>query len=147
MRALALSVAVAAGIAAGCGVLPPTPDPMTAASFSVSQDGQRTTLVVDPWPLDDSVAFLCLRAPGAEFTAATPVPAPEAGCTRLRTSAADGRLTAEFDPRTADPAVVQAFATSSPPWFFAVAGRRGPLRFERVIPLEASPVPSDAGPS
>jgi hypothetical protein len=147
MRTLAVGVAIAAGIAAGCGLLPPTPDPMTGASFDVSQDGSRTTLVVHPWPLDDSVAFLCLRAPGAEFKASTPVPAPKAGCTRLRVSDAGGRLTAEFDPRTADPAVVEAFATSSPPWFFAVAGRRGPLSFERVIPFEASPVPSDAGPS
>ena len=36
------------------------------------------TFTLDPWPLDNNVAFLCLREPGPEFTVAHPLPAPDA---------------------------------------------------------------------
>ena len=86
-----MSVALAAAVVAGCGLLPSRDVAEIAPTLSQSVDAQGATYTLDPWPLDNNVAFLCLREPGAEFTVAHPLPAPDAQCVPLHVEAM-GRL-------------------------------------------------------
>jgi hypothetical protein len=110
-------------------------------------DGQAMVFTVSPWPLDNTVAFLCLRRPGAEFTADNPHPGPGAGCVPIEASSNAGALKARFDSRALDPAAARQFGASRPPWFLALSGRRGPLAASTVLTVIDSPIFSPPGPS
>lgn len=105
------------------------------------------TFTVSPWPLDASVAFLCLRKPGDEFTVDAPRPGAAAGCVSLDVSAAEGRLLATFSADSLQPPLAGEFGRSGPPWFLAVAGQRPPFAAATVLTVIDSPIPSDPGPS
>jgi len=147
VRALEASVAVAALVAAGCSLMPAPSVPDVSPTLSQASDQRGTTFGLQPWPLDDSAAFLCLAEPGDEFTVAHPVPAPAAECTPLVVDQLGDHLAARFDVSDIPPPLQQAFARSSSPWFLAVAGSRGPLSSSMVLTIAPSPIPSDAGPS
>ena len=85
MRALALSVALAAGLVAGCSLLPHPPPPAVAPTVTEIPDALGATYIVKPWPHNAIVAFLCLRDPGDSFTIMHPKPDPDAGCAALST--------------------------------------------------------------
>jgi hypothetical protein len=152
MRALALGVAVTAVLVAGCGRLLAdriTDDgvPNINPSLSHAVDATGATFTLDPWPLDGTVAFLCLDEPGDEFKAAHPVPAAAARCTPLDAEANGDRLTLRFDVAAVPPPLQPAFAESASPWYLAVAAARGPTSSSAVFTIPYSPIPSDAGPS
>ena len=142
-----MSVALAAGVVAGCGLLPSRDVSEMAPTLSQSVDARGATYTLDPWPLDGNVAFLCLREPGPEFTVAHPLPAPEAQCMPLHVEAMGRLLTARFSMNNVPPELADDFARSDAPWFFAVAGSRGATSTSMTMSLAVSPIPSDAGPS
>ena len=121
--------------------------PNVAPSVTSRIDGRATIFTVANWPLDGTVAFLCRRAPGAEFTPDSPHPAEAAGCLPVEVvdTSAD-TLQVRFDPSRLDPATAETFARSGP-WQLAVSGRRGPLSVATSLTIIDSPVPSDPGPS
>ena len=102
---------------------------------------------VSPWPLDSTVAFLCSKQPGSEFTAENPKPAASAGCVPLETTTSGDVLKAQFVAESLAPEVVGELARSGPPWFLAVSGARGPFSAATVLTVVDSPIPSDPGPS
>lgn len=134
----------------GCGqsVVPTvTALPNVATSVTSRIDGRVTLFTISPWPLDGTVAFVCRRAPGAEFTADSPNPAAGAGC--LRAGVVDLRadsLQVRFDSSRLDAATAEAFGRSGP-WHLALAGSRGPLSVATSLTIIDSPIPSDPGPS
>lgn len=142
-----MSVVLAAVVVAGCGLLPSPNVAETAPTLSQGMDARGATYTLDPWPLDNNVAFLCLREPGAEFTVAHPLPAPEAQCVPLHVEMWGDLLTARFSIEALPAQLVDDFARSDAPWFFAVAGSRGTTSTSMTMSLEVSPIPSDAGPS
>ena len=145
MRALAVSVLLAASSIAGCDLLPNANE--QAPSLTTTFDAGGASFTLDPWPSDASTAFLCLRQPGDEFTASHPLPAAAAQCQRLATTTAGDTFTASFTVADVPPALRDAFAASRPPWFLAVTGQRGTSSESLVISIEGSPIPSDAGPT
>jgi hypothetical protein len=138
----------AAGVLAIAGCAPGGPTlPALANNAEAAFDGEAMVLTVSPWPLDNTIAFLCLRRPGAEFTIENPRPAQAAGCVPIETSSNGGNLKARFDSRTINPAVAQQFAASRGPWFLALSGRRDALWAATVLTVIASPIFSPPGPS
>lgn len=121
--------------------------PQLATSVRAAFDGEAMVFTVSPWPLDNTVAFLCLRRPGAEFTGENPHPRPAAGCVPIEASSNADTLTARFDSRALDPAAGRQFGASRPPWYLAVSGRRGPLSAATVLTVIDSPIFSPHGPS
>ncbi len=121
--------------------------PPIATSAQAAFQGRDMTFTVAPWPLDGSVAFLCLRKPGGEFSAQNPRPAPDAGCVPLDVESSGDRLTATFAAATLSPALAGEFGRSAPPWFLALAGERAPFAASTVLTVIDSPIPSDPGPS
>ena len=143
------SLLIAGAVLGVAGCLPtglPTVPPL-GTSVQAGFDGQAMVFTVSPWPLDDTVAFLCLRRPGAEFTGDNPHPGPAAGCVPIEASSNADALTARFDSRAIDPAAARQFAASRPPWYLAVSGRRGPLSAASVLTVIDSPIYSPPGPS
>ena len=113
-----------------CGVLPQGSE--IANSVELEWQGTAVIATVSPWPLDNPVAFVCLRQPDSSFTAAHPVPPESAGCAPAGVAATDGRLVAKFDPASLDPATAAAYAAQQQ-WFLAVAGSRGPVSLSTVL--------------
>lgn len=105
------------------------------------------TFTVAPWPIDETVAFLCRARPGPEFTPDAPVPVDAAGCLPLEVSTASDTLVATFDAESLDPAIADELARAGPPWFLAVAGSRGPFSTATVLEVINSPLFSPPGPS
>lgn len=148
-RRLPALVAIALGLG-GCGqlVMPTaTTQPNIATSVTSRIDGRITLFTVSPWPLDGTVAFICRRIPGPEFTPDSPHPAAEAGClpADVVDTSADS-LRVRFDSSKLDPATARTFGRSGP-WQLALAGRRGPLAVATSLTIIDSPIPSDPGPS
>jgi hypothetical protein len=148
-RRLSLLVAIALVLGACGQVVVPTATAMPDIATSVTSriDGRSKIFTVANWPLDGTVAFLCRRAPGAEFTPDSPHPAESAGCLPvdvLDTSA--DSLQVRFDPSRLDATTAQSFVRSGP-WQLALAGRRGPLSAAISLTIIDSPIPSDPGPS
>lgn len=141
-----MSVAMAA-ITAGCSLLPSREIAEIAPTLSESMDARGASYTLDPWPLDNNVAFLCLHEPGSEFTVAHPQPASDAQCVPLHVEAMGRLLTARFSFDTVPAQLADDFARSDGPWFFAVAGSRGATSTAMTMSLVNSPIPSDAGPS
>ena len=124
-----VSVVLAIG---ACGVLPQGSE--IGNSVEVEWQGTSIIATVSPWPLDNPVAFVCLRQPDSSFTAAHPVPPEPAGCAPAAVAVADDHLVAKFDPTSLDPATAAAFAGQQQ-WFLAVAGSRGPMSVSTVLTL------------
>lgn len=122
---------------AGCGSLIPSPDDV---AYNVELDHQESILIatVSPWPLDNSVAFFCLRHPGSAFSVENPTPPDAAGCTAADVVEDGDSLIAKFDPATLDPATAAAFAAQRE-WFLAVAGSRGPVSVATAISVPNIP--------
>jgi hypothetical protein len=121
--------------------------PAFATSVNAAFHGSNMVFTVTPWPLDNTVAFLCQAKPGSEFTPSDPKPAAAAGCVKLETSTSDNVLSATFSAESLDPAVVGGLATSGPPWYLAVAGSRAPFAGATVLTVVDSPIFSPPGPS
>jgi hypothetical protein len=97
-------------------------------------------LTVTPWPLDTTVAFLCVGRPGTEFTADQPVPAAVAQCVALDVSTAGDRLVASLGTDK----MAGVFRVARPA-YLAIAGSRGPISTATVLMvslLPPSPAPS-----
>jgi hypothetical protein len=99
-------------------VAPTSPAPPTVVT---TQGSDGFAFTVTPWPFDQTTAYLCIDAPGAEFTVANPVPRGVADCALLPTSQSGDVLVARF-PR--------ALAEGKPirfdrPRYLALAGSRG----------------------
>ena len=124
-----VSVVLAIG---ACGILPQSSE--IANSVELEWQGTSVIATVSPWPLDNPVAFVCLRQPDSSFTAEHPVPPDSAGCAPAAVAATDNHLVAKFDPASLDPATAAAFAGQQQ-WFLAVAGSRGPLSVSTVLTL------------
>jgi hypothetical protein len=135
-RALcAAAAAAAAAIAfASCGPVVPPSAPTLAPAVAISSQGQNFAITVAPWPLDATVAFLCIDRPGPEFTVEHPVPAVTAGCVPLDVSTTDDRLTATFNARSLSVASAGKFRLGRPA-SLAVAGSRGPVSLATVLPV------------
>ena len=143
-RGSALAVVL---LLAGCTLFTVPSNPPFAESVSARVEGQTAVFTVEPWPLDDTVAYLCRARPGAEFTGEPPVPATDSGCEQLRTEIRDDVLTATLDVAELTPQEAAEFARSGPPWYLAVAGSRARMWASSVIDVQLSPFPSEAGPS
>ena len=145
MRTLALSALLGA-VAACTTVVPPSPTPPAiATSVEVSSAGRHTGLVVTPWPLDASVAFLCVDKPGDEFTVVTPVPRPAAHCIQLDAVSVEDRLMLTFSNDALEPANGGQFRLAKPA-YLAVAGSRGPISIATVVTVVLAPVDGSASP-
>jgi hypothetical protein len=136
-----------AALAAACGMLPDSGVADISPALSHDVDATGATFTLDPWPLDGSVAYLCLNEPGDEFKAAHPEPAAAAQCVPLDVQANGDRLTIRFDVAAIPPPLQAAFEQSTSPWLLAAAGTRGPTSSAMLVTIPYSPIPSDAGPS
>ena len=103
---------------------------------------------VTPWPLDDAVAYLCLRKP-VRFDVNDPRLRAADGCAALEadTNLSGNQLRATFSADELDGELAERFGQSRPPWFLAVYGARRPFALATVLTVIDSPIPSDAGPS
>jgi hypothetical protein len=128
------AVAVVLAVLAGCGTVVPPSAPPLAPAVAISSHGQNFAITVAPWPLDETVAFLCIDRPGPEFTVEHPVPAATAGCVPLDVSTTDDRLTATFNARSLSVATAGKFRLGRPA-SLAVAGSRGPISLATVLPV------------
>ena len=142
-----MSVAVASLVVAGCSLLPVPSVPAISPVLSQGSNAQGLSFTLAPWPLDGGVAFLCLREPGDEFTAAHPEPAPAAQCAQLRVDNGNDRMTARFTMNDVPPTLVPDFVRSQGPWFLAAAGTPGNASATVVTAIASSPMASDPGPS
>ena len=147
MRTLAASVALAAGIVAGCSLLPPSTPLELRPTVTETPTSGGMTYTVESWPFDGIVAMLCLRQPGDEFSFAHPKPDPAAGCAPLGTRKEGDRLTLAFNLNDIAPKLAAEFSESRGPWLLALAGAGGTTAGSIVIQVQNSPVPSDPGPS
>jgi hypothetical protein len=127
-------------VVAGCAASLPSLGSV-ANSVQLARQGTAVIATVSPWPLDNSVAFFCLRQPGGAFTVDHPSPPASAGCTAADAGAGGDRLTAKFDPTRLDPSTAAAFA-SQQQWFLAVAGSRGPVSVATVLTVLNLPAAS-----
>ena len=119
-----MSVAMAAGLVAGCSLLSPPRNPDVSPTLTSATDGRGATFTLQPWPLDNTVAFLCLAQPGDEFTVAHPAPAPAAQCVPMDVEAWGVDLvTARFDVADLPPGLKPAFERVD----VALVPRRGRL--------------------
>jgi hypothetical protein len=121
--------------------------PAFATSVTAASQGRHMVFTVSPWPLDSTVAFLCSKKPGAEFTAGNPKPAASARCVPLETATSGDVLTAQFAAESLAPDVVGELGRSGPPWYLAVSGARGPFSAATVLTVVDSPIYSPPGPS
>jgi hypothetical protein len=121
--------------------------PAFATSVSAGFHGRNMVFTVSPWPLDSTVAFLCSKQPGSEFTVENPKPAVSAGCVPLETTTSGDVLSAEFAAESLAPDVVGELGRSGPPWYLAVSGARGPFSAATVLTVVDSPIFSPPGPS
>ena len=144
MRTLVVSVAIAAAATSGCSLFS---QPAGAAPrLSQSVDRRGTAFTLDNWQYDEGRAFLCLQDPGQAFTGSG-IPPVAATCVPLLVHLANDQLNARFDVATLSPEQQAAFAASVRPWYFAVTGSRGSASEALVLSIDASPIPSDPGPS
>jgi hypothetical protein len=136
-----------AGASAACDGLrlPNADDP--APVLRQTADGHGATFSLAPWPLDANVAFLCLRDPSSTFATDHPAVTADEQCVALEVAASDDRLSARFDLRAVPQRLVAAFMASKAPWYLAVGGSRAGSAEHLVTTIEASPIPSDPGPS
>lgn len=134
MRGRVRLIAVILGglVLAGCDsiVAPTLPTlPPIATSVSASVSGGRINITVTPWPLDATVAFLCVDKPGKEFSVDHPVPAAVAQCIPLDVSATGDRLVASVGHDK-----LAGFLLTRPA-YLAVAGSRGPISTSTVLTI------------
>ncbi len=147
MRPIARAALAGVLLLADCGS-PVVPSlPQFATSVTQAFDGTAMVFSVSPWPLDGTVAFLCRRSPGAEFTIENPKPAEQAGCVPLEVSTNGDVLRARFDSSSLAPELAEQFDVSGAPWFLAVSGARGPFSAATVLTVINSPIFSPPGPS
>jgi hypothetical protein len=132
-------------VACGNTVVPTLP--AFATSFTAASQGRHMVFTVSPWPLDKTVAFLCSKQPGAEFTVENPEPAASAGCVPLETTTSGDVLSAQFAAESLAPDIVGELGRSGPPWYLAVSGARGPFSAATVLTVVDSPIYSPPGPS
>ena len=133
--ALALTAALAV---VGCGE-PTVPDLSHVGDHvEVSSAGANTAFIVTPWPLDKTIAYLCVNQPGKEFTVANPIPAATARCVGLDAKTADDRLTATFDRSRLSPEMAGQFRSTAAV-YLAVAGSRGPASLATVLTVIFEP--------
>jgi hypothetical protein len=123
--ALALALAACNAAVPTVPTVPTLPPIATSVGTSIG-DG-TLTLTVTPWPLDSTVAFLCVDKPGKEFTVDHPVPAAVAQCVPLDVSTSGDRLMASLGT---DRMAGFRFAR---PVYLAVAGSRGPISTSTVL--------------
>ena len=142
-----LALLAAALLVAACGTTVVPTMPTIATSVSAAFEGRNMVFTVRPWPLDGTVAFLCSRQPGAEFTVEHPTPDDSAGCAPLEATTSGDTLNARFAAESLQPDVVWELARSGPPWFLAIAGARGPFSASTVLIVVDSPIYSPPGPS
>jgi hypothetical protein len=121
--------------------------PTFATSVSAAFQGNNMVFSVSPWPFDATVAFLCRKQPGSEFTGDSPKPAAAAGCVPLEATTTNDVLSARFSAESLDPDVAGELARSGPPWYLAVAGGRGPFKASTVLTVVDSPIFSPPGAS
>src|SRR4026207_2221152 len=100
--------------------------PTFATSVTAAFQGRNMVFTVSPWPLDSTVAFLCSKQPGSEFTVENPKPAASAGCVPLETTTSGDVRSAGFAAESLAPDIVGELGRTGPPWFLAVSGARGP---------------------
>lgn len=138
--------AIAAALAtAGCGSLFAVDPGGIAAAVTTAPTARGLAWTVTPWPLDQTVAWLCVEDPNP-FNVDLAPPGP-AACAPLDARVDGEVLTLEFDAARAGPALAARFDETDPPWFLAFGGRRGLTRFLSVMQVIDSPIPSDPGPS
>jgi hypothetical protein len=118
--------------ALGCSALAPNAGDI-GHSISVEWSDSLVKATVSPWPLDDTVAFFCLRKPDG-FSVEHRSPPAAAGCAPAGVTKDGDGLVASFDRASLDPAIAAAFAGQKD-WYLAVAGSRGPLSFATTTSL------------
>jgi hypothetical protein len=135
-RARPIAAVLGGLLFAGCGsvVAPTLPTlPPIATSVSTSVGGGKVSMTVTPWPLDATVAFLCVDKPGNEFTVDHPVPAAVAQCVPADVSTGGDRLVASLATDR-----MGGFRPARP-MYLAVAGSRGPIAISTVLTVVLLP--------
>lgn len=146
IRTLAAIVGAVAILAiAACNATTPNPQDI-GKSVTISRQGTSAVATISPWPLDNSIAFMCLKNPGAGFSVEALVPPAAAGCVPLGVTVAGDRLTATLDPAKIGLDKAAAFEAQDP-WYIAFAGSRGPISVATSVLIPRPAVPSDPGPS
>jgi hypothetical protein len=146
IRTLAALIGVGALLAiVACNATAPNPQDI-GKSVTISRQGTSAVATISPWPLDNSIAFMCLKNPSPGFSVEALVPPAAAGCVRLDVSVAGDRLTATLDPTKIGLDKAAAFEAQDP-WYIAFAGSRGPIAVATSVQLPRPPMPSDPGPS
>ena len=103
---------------------------------------------IKPWPLEASIAFLCLRDPGAAFAGPDPSVPDAAGCIELEVSSDSADTIEAAVPSDITAADRQAFRQASE-IYLALAGKRNAVTTSKVIALEPPTFPDIvlSGPS
>jgi hypothetical protein len=132
MRRIARRAVLGTLVLAGCGSVVPPTMPTFATRVETTAQGRNVAFTVTPWPLDSTVAFLCVDKPGAEFTFDHPVPAASARCVPLDAKTNDDRLVATFNRAALTPDQVGQFRLMAPA-YLAVAGKRAPFSGSTIL--------------
>jgi len=103
---------------------------------------------IKPWPLESSIAFLCLRDPGSAFAGPAPSVPDAAGCIALEVSSDSANTIEVAVPNDISAADRQAFQQASE-LYLAVAGQRNSVTTSKVITVEPPTFPDIilSGPS
>jgi hypothetical protein len=128
-----------------CNSAAPNPQDI-GKSVTISRQGTSAVATISPWPLDNSIAFMCLKNPSPGFSVEALVPPATAGCVPLGVTVAGDRLTATLDPTKIGLDKAAAFEAQDP-WYIAFAGSRGPISVATSVLIPRPAVPSDPGPS
>jgi hypothetical protein len=139
---------VAAGLSlSACGGFLPAPLPLNLADH-VEGTIDETTLVwtIQPWPLDETVAYLCLDDPAATFAGPEPRLPDGAVCSEVDAVVENQVLTVNVDRSAIDPTIGIVMGIGQQV-YLAISAQRGGVPGAAVVPVTDPLLAIDPGPT
>jgi hypothetical protein len=139
---------VAAGITvSACGSFLPAALPQDlAAQVEGTIDKTAIVWTIQPWPLDETVAYLCLDDPVETFGRPEPRLPSGAPCSAVEAVVNHEALTVRADRSAIDPSIGIAIGIGQEV-FLAIAGQRGGVSGAVVVPVSDPLLTIEPGPT
>jgi hypothetical protein len=130
-----------------CGSFLPAPlPPNLAAQIEGTIDKTSLVWTIQPWPLDETVAYLCLDDPVETFAVPEPRLPAGAPCSELEAVVNNEALTVRADRSAIDPNIGIAIGIGQEV-FLAIAGQRGGVSGAVVVPVSDPLLTIEPGPT
>ena len=145
---MAVAILVAGFAMAGCGRfdLPGPLPPDLANQVESSMDDATLVWTVRPWPLDEPVAYLCVRDPADTFSGPDPRLVADAACDQVEAVVHDDALTVRADRSTLMPELAVVMGIGQPV-YLAITGRRGGVSASTVVQVIDPLITTSPGPT